>query len=143
MKKELKKRTSNRRYPIRTCKKPDCNEGFIPTDARQVYCSEQHRIDFNNDRRKLKELIDISFLKIVKKNRAVLHKIASSYFYKKNGFAHKSLLEYEGYDCNKYHQIIINQRTQNEVHICYDYGLELIDPINQNFSINNTLDYDL
>jgi hypothetical protein len=108
MKKELKKRTSNRRYPIRTCKKPDCNEGFIPTDARQVYCSEQHRIDFNNDRRKLKELIDISFLKIVKKNRTVLHKIASSYFYKKNGFTHKSLLEYEGYDFNKYHQIIIN-----------------------------------
>jgi hypothetical protein len=69
MKKELKKRTSNRRYPIRTCKKPDCNEGFIPTDARQVYCSEQHRIDFNNDRRKLKELIDISFLKIVKKKQ--------------------------------------------------------------------------
>jgi hypothetical protein len=72
-----------------------------------------------------------------------LHKIASSYFYKKNGFTHKSLLEYEGYDFNKNHQIIINQRTKNEVHICYDYGLELIDPINQNFSINNTLNYDL
>lgn len=142
MKKELKKRTSNRRYPIRTCKKPDCNEGFIPTDARQVYCSEQHRIDFNNDRRKLKESIDISFLKIVKNNRAVLHKIAQSDLYVNEGFAHKSLLEYENYDFKKYHQIIINQRTQNEVHICYDYGLELIDPINQNFSIKNTLDYD-
>ncbi|MEY3500197.1 MAG: hypothetical protein RL308_1866 [Bacteroidota bacterium] len=67
MKNKLKKRTSNRYYPIRTCKKPDCNEGFIPTDARQIYCSEQQRIDFNNDRRKLKESIDISFLKIVKK----------------------------------------------------------------------------
>ena len=143
MKKELKKRTSNRRYPIRMCKKPGCQDEFTPSDARQIYCCEQHRIDFNNDRRKLKESIDISFLKIVKKNRAVLHKIASSYFYKKNGFAHKSLLEYEGYDFNKYHQKIINQRTQNEVHICYDYGLELIDPINQNFSIKNTLDYDL
>lgn len=143
MKKELKKRTSNRRYPIRKCKKPGCQDEFTPSDARQIYCCEQHRIDFNNDRRKLKESIDISFLKIVKKNRTVLHKIAASDFYKKNKFAHKSLLEYEDYDFKKYHQIIINQRTKNEVHICYDYGLELIDPINQNFSINKTLDYDL
>ncbi|MBP8156794.1 MAG: hypothetical protein KAX93_00275 [Flavobacterium sp.] len=142
MKNELKKRTSNRRYPIRKCKKPGCQDEFTPSDSRQVYCCEQHRIDFNNDRRKLKESIDIFFLRIVKKNRAILHKIATSDFYRKNKFAHKSLLEYEGYDFKKYHQLIINQRTQNEVHICYDYGIELIDPINQNFSIKNTLDYD-
>ena len=142
MKNKLKKRTSNRCYPIRKCKKPECNEGFIPTDARQVYCCEQHRIDFNNDRRKLKESIDISFLKIVKKNRAVLHKIALSDFYINSGFAHKSLLEYEEYDFKKYHQIMINKITKNEIHICYDYALELTDPINQNFSIKNTLDYE-
>lgn len=142
MKKELKKRTSNRRYPIRKCKKTSCQDEFTPSDSRQIYCCEQHRIDFNNDRRKLKESIDLSFLKIVKKNRAVLHKIALSIFYKKNGFVHKSLLDYESYDFKIFHQIIINQKTQKEVQICYDYGLELIDPINQNFSIKNTLDYD-
>ena len=142
MKNKLKKRTSNRCYPIRKCKKPECNEGFIPTDARQVYCCEQHRIDFNNDRRKLKESIDISFLKIVKNNRAALHKIAQSDFYVNEGFAHKSLLEYEKYDFTKYHQIMINKITKNEIHICYDYALELTDPINQNFSIKNTLDYE-
>jgi hypothetical protein len=142
MKNNLKKRTSNRRYPIRKFKKPSCQDDFTPSDSRQIYCCEQHRIDFNNDRRKLKESIDISFLRILKKNRAILYKIAASDFYKKNRFAHKSLLEYEDYDFKKYHQIIINQRTQNEVMICYDYGLELIEPINQNFSIKNTLDYD-
>lgn len=142
MKIELKKRNSNRYYPIRKCKKPDCKDEFTPTDARQVYCCEQHRVDFNNDKRKLRELIDISFLNSVKKNSVIMCKIASSDFYKKNGFAHKSLLEYEGYNFKIYHQIIINQRTKKEVMICYDYGLELIDPINQNCSIKNTLDYE-
>jgi hypothetical protein len=139
---QLKTRISNRRYPIRKCKKTDCKDEFIPTDARQVYCCEQHRVDHNNDKRKLKQSIDLDFLKSVKKNRAILHKIVSSDFYKKNRFVHKSLLEYEGYDFKKYHQIIINKRTQKEVQICYDYGVELLDSINQNFSIKKTLDYD-
>jgi hypothetical protein len=143
MKNSLKKRTSNRRYPIRKCKKPDCQNEFTPSDARQIYCCEQHRVDFNNDRRKLKESIDIAFFKSVKKNKAILFKIASNDFYKKNLFVHKSLLEYEGYDFNKYHQIIINQATKNVVHFCYDYGLELIEPTKGNFSIRHILDYDI
>lgn len=142
MKNDLQKRTSNRRYPIRKCKKPGCQGEFIPSDARQIYCCEQHRIDFNNDRRKLKESIDTAFLKSVKKNRAILFKIASSDFYKQNSNAHLSLLEYEGYNFDIYHQIIINETTDNEVHICYDYGLEFIDPTGGYFSIKYTLDYD-
>jgi len=139
MKNDLKKRTSNRGYPIRKCKKPDCQGEFIPSDGRQIYCCEQHRIDFNNDRRKLKESIDITFLKKVKKNRAILFKIASSDFYKKNSYVHLSLLEYEGYDFDNYHQKIINKDTENDVFVCYDYGLELIDLKKRNFSIKHPI----
>jgi hypothetical protein len=139
MEKDLKKRTSNRRYPSRKCKKPDCQGEFIPSDGRQIYCCEQHRIDFNNDKRKLKESIDITFFKNVKKNRAILFKIASRDFYKKNSYVHLSLLEYEGYDFDKYHQKIINKDTENDVFVCYDYGLELIDPIKRNFSIKHPI----
>ena len=78
----LKSRVSNRRYPLLMCKKPDCRESFVPTDARQIYCCEQHRVDFNNDKRKQKEAINIFFLKKVKSNRDILRKIQSCAFYK-------------------------------------------------------------
>ena len=77
----IKRRESNRRYPLRKCKKPDCQEYFVPSDSRQIYCCEQHRIDFNNDNRKQKEAITILFLKIVKSNEAILKKIRISDYY--------------------------------------------------------------
>jgi hypothetical protein len=139
----IKRRESNRRYPLRKCKKPDCQEYFVPSDSRQIYCCEQHRIDFNNDKRKLKEAINIFFLKTVKSNRAILNKIKSSNFYKENGYSTKFLLDHEGYDFSTYHRIIINKKTGREAHVCYDYALELIDAKEEFFSINNTLDYEL
>ena len=139
----IKRRESNRRYPLRKCKKPDCQEYFVPSDSRQIYCGEQHRIDFNNDKRKLKEAINIFFLKTVKSNRAILNKIKSSNFYKENGYSTKFLLDHEGYDFSTYHRIIINKKTGREAHVCYDYALELIDAKEEFFSINNTLDYEL
>ncbi|RAR48876.1 hypothetical protein [Flavobacterium lacus] len=140
---KLNKRISNRRYPLRKCKKPECKEDFVPSDSRQIYCCEQHRIDFNNDKRKLKEAINIFFLKSANSNRAILKKIKTSAFYKKHGYAYKFLLDYEGYDFTIYHCIIINKKTGREVQVCFDYTLELIDAVEEFFSINNTLDYDL
>lgn len=142
MKNNLKKRLSNRRYAIRKCRKPDCQDEFTPTDARQIYCCEQHRVDYNNDKRRIKDSIDIYFFKSLKKNGAILHKIKSSDFYKREQRVHKTLLEYEGYDFSKFHKMLINQKTNKEVHVCYDYGLEMIDVINQYFSIKNISDYD-
>jgi len=139
----LNKRISNRRYPLRKCKKPDCQEYFEPSDSRQIYCCEQHRIDFNNDKRKLKEAINISFLKKVKNNRAILKKIKTSAFYKEHGYATKFLLDYEGYYFDTYHAIMINEKTGREVYVCYEYAFELIDAKEELFTINNTLDYDL
>ena len=139
----LKSRVSNRRYPLLMCKKPDCRESFVPTDARQIYCCEQHRVDFNNDKRKQKEAINIFFLKKVKSNRDILRKIQSCAFYKKHGYASKFLLDYEDYDFNFFHTTMINEKTGREVKVCYDYTLELIDSNEEYFIIKNTLDYDL
>jgi hypothetical protein len=141
-KSQLKKRISNRQYPVRRCKKIDCKMEYIPSDNRQVYCCDQHRIDSNNDKRKIKILIEIVFSKIVKKNRDILIKIYSSAFYKDNNYVHKTLLDYEDYDFNVNHRIIINKQTGREVHICYDYGLELLDSEKQIFSIKHILDYE-
>ena len=139
----LKKRVSNRRYPLRMCKKPDCQEGFTPSDSRQIYCCEQHRVDFNNDKRKQKEAITVLFLKKVKSNRDILKKIKSCAFYKKHGYATKFLLDHEDYDFNFFHCMFINKKTGREVHVCYEFTLELIDSTNQYFLIKNTLDYEL
>jgi hypothetical protein len=139
----IKKRVSNRRYPERICKKPDCQENFVPTDARKIYCCDQHRVDFNNDKRKLKEAINVCFLKNAKSNRNILEKAKKSHYYKKNGYITKQFLDYDGYDFRTYLQVIINNKTGREVHVCYDYCIELIDAIKQIFSIKNTSDYEL
>ena len=134
----IKKRVSNRRYPERICKKPDCQEGFVPSDARQIYCCEQHRVDFNNDKRKLKEAITVLFLKKVKSNEAILEKVKMSDHYIKQKGVHKRLLEYERYDFNYYHQKKINKKTGCEAHVCFDYILELVDSETQFFIITKT-----
>ena len=139
----IKKRVSNRRYPLQKCKKPDCHESFEPSDSRQIYCCEQHRIDFNNDKRKLKESFTACFLKNVKTNRNILEKVKKSSYYKEKGYVSKQFLDYEEYDFTTYLQVIINKKTGREVHVCYDYCIELIDTIKQIFSIKNTLDYEL
>lgn len=134
----LNKRVSNRRYPIRKCKKPDCQEDFVPSDSRQIYCCEQHRIDFNNDKRKLKDAITIIFLNKIKNNEAILKKIEKSEHYKKINGVHKPLLDYEEYDFKYYHEIIINEKTGNEAHVCFGYSIELVHPEKQFFVIKKT-----
>lgn len=139
----LKKRISNRRYPLRKCQKPDCQEGFVPSDARQIYCCEQHRVDYNNDKRKQKEAITVLFLKKVKSNEAILAKvIISDYYIKKKG-VYKPLLDYEGYDFEYYHQIKINKKTGYEVLVCFNYILELVDPAKHFFIIKKTSENEL
>jgi predicted nucleic acid-binding Zn ribbon protein len=44
--------TSQRRYPPEICFNPDCSEQFIPHDRRQMFCSDQCRINYNNDKRR-------------------------------------------------------------------------------------------
>ena len=139
----LKKRVSNRRYPLRNCKKPDCQVNYVPTDARQIYCCEQHRVDFNNDKRKEKEAITLLFLNKVKSNEAILKKVKTNDHYTKYRCVKKDLLDYEGYDFNYYHQIMINKKTGCEGHVCFDYILELVDPIELLFIIKKKSENEL
>lgn len=135
MKKINQKRYSNRTYPPKLCKKPDCHLEFIPTDGRQIYCNAQHRIDTNNDKRKIIDEIESDFNKKAKNNKKVLMKIEKSTPYIKSGAVNKSLLEYESYDFSIYHRKRIEKNIGREVLICYDYGLMLLDALNENYKI--------
>jgi hypothetical protein len=134
-KNSIKQRFSNRTYPQKLCKKPDCNTEFVPTDGRQVYCSSQHRIDSNNDKRKVIDKIESDFKKKAKKNKHIMIKISESAYYIKSGFVNKTLLIYEGFEFPIYHRKQIDSETNREVQICYDYGLVLIDGENDNYKI--------
>lgn len=124
-KKEKRIRVSNRTYPPKLCKKQDCDLVFIPIDGRQVYCCSQHRIDFNNDKRKVVNKFDNEFQKKVKKNRIILKKIHESDYYKLKGLATKELLNYEGYEFPIYHKKEREKETHREILVCYEYGLML------------------
>jgi hypothetical protein len=130
-------RVSNRRYPARKCQKADCDTTFIPTDSRQIYCSKQHQIDQNNDRRKVIDKMEREFAQQVKKNKEILVKIFNSNEYKSKGLIHISVLNYEGYDFNFYHSTMIEYSTKRELKICYDYAILLADSENQYYKIIN------
>lgn len=137
MKKKIQKRQrfSNRIYPPKLCKKQDCNTEFVPTDGRQVYCNAQHRIDSNNDKRKIVDKFESDFKKKARNNKLVLKKIKESAYYIELEVANKPLLKYEGYDFSIYHRKQIETNTRREIQICYDYGLILIDALNENYKI--------
>jgi hypothetical protein len=134
-KKLNQQRVSNRTYPPKLCKKLDCNLEFIPTDGRQVYCDKQHRIDSNNDKRKIVDKIESDFNKGARNNKRVLIKIASSIAYLKSGVVNHSLLKYDGYDFNIFHRAQMDSITNREVKFCFDYGLMLVDTTNNNYKI--------
>jgi hypothetical protein len=108
---------------------------FIPTDARQIYCSGQHRIDNNNDKRKIVDSIEKDFNKTAKNNRRILIKIVNCEEYKSYGFIQYSILKYEGYDFGVFHNAKIEKKTNREVKFCYGYGILLIDSEKRNYKI--------
>lgn len=131
-KKTSRLRVSNRTYPPKLCKKQDCNMEFVPTDGRQVYCNAQHRIDSNNDKRKVIDKTDSDFTKSARNNKQILIKISKSLTYIMTGKVSNSLLEYEGYDHSIYHRTHIDGKTKKEIKFCYNYGLTLTES-DQNF----------
>lgn len=135
-KKETKRtRYSNRTYLTRLCQKTDCNSDFIPTDSRQIYCSKQHQIDANNDKRKLVDLIEKNFTKIAKNNKRILIKIINNEDYKMQGHIEYAILKYEGFNHDIFHSIKLESRTNREVKFCYDYGLMLVDSVKNIYKI--------
>lgn len=133
---EKRIRVSNRTYPPIFCKKPDCNLEFIPTDGRHKYCHSQHRIDFNNDKRKVVDKFESEFKKKIKKNKIILKKIHESDHYKEQGVAPIVLLIYEGYEFSIYHTKEQEKDTNREILVCYEYGLMLVDGSKELYKID-------
>ena len=79
----------------------------------------------------------MSEFEIVKSNEAILKKIRISDYYLKHNGVFKPLLDYEGYNFDFYHKKMINKDTGNEVYVCFGYSIELVDPENQKFVIDN------
>lgn len=133
-KKQLK-RISNRTYPPKLCKKEGCNTEFIPTDGRQVFCCSQHRIDCNNDKRKVIDKFESEFNKSARSNKRILIKISVNKFYLHSGKVSASLLDFEGYDHSIHHRIVVDEKTNREIKFCFNYGLTPIDSEKKLFKI--------
>jgi hypothetical protein len=129
-------RISNRIYPAKQCLKPSCGRHFLPTDARQKYCCEQHRIDHNNDQRKLKNVDLKIFGDKIAHNQAVLQKI----YNKMPEFGHRpvnvSLLKYEDFYFDIYSSREKNPHTGLPVCWSWDYGIEGSDPEMETYIIH-------
>lgn len=142
-KKVIRKRHSNREYSPKLCAKPDCGLEFIPTDARQKYCSRQHQIDANNDKRKIVDSYESRFKKGVKSNRQILFQVYNSEEYKTNGHVHSVVLKYLNYDFDNFHSIIIDEFSGVEVKFCFEYGLYLFNVEKQLFKIVKIETYEI
>lgn len=136
-------RISKREYPQKKCSKPECGIYFVPTDKRQKYCCDQHRIDYLNDKRNTKEKTERPLREAIKKNKDVLEKIYYSIFYRNKKEVPIHLLEYENYQFEKFNRRLINKKTNNEVLFCFEYGLELINPEEQLFIIHKNNNYEI
>lgn len=134
-KKVLRKRYSNRVYPTKVCLKQGCDEEFIPTDSRQIYCCRQHQIDANNDRRKMVNTYESRFNKTAKNNRQILFQVFNSDQYKKKACVHSTVLKYLNYDFDNFHSIEIDEISGIEVKFCFEYGLYLFNVEKQLFKI--------
>ncbi len=131
----LRKRYSNRVYPPKVCSKQDCDEEFVPKDARQIYCCRQHQIDANNDKRKIVDSFVSNFNKLAKRNRQILFHVYNSEEYRKCRHVHSAVLKYLNYDFDNFHSITIDEYSGVEVKFCFEYGLYLFNVEKQLFKI--------
>lgn len=113
-----------RKYPSRHCSNPECNILFVPHRRNQLYCTPQCRINFNNDKRREKNLTDYATEKIIKKNEEVLKKLLSSPFCKKDEIS-MIFLQHEGYDFKVSSDSLENKATGQTIRWCHTHGIEL------------------
>ncbi len=127
------KRISKRVYPKRKCKQ--CTSEFVPHDAREVYCCEQHRIDYNNDLRRLKDapLKDLN-AKMVN-NEKILKKFYEVLQGLKQELLSIDFLILDKYDFNVPCETSIN-KVGNKIEWLLSYGLEGVDQKKRLFKIH-------
>lgn len=128
------KRISKRIYPSTECRQ--CKRPFNPSDARQLFCSAQHRIDYNNDQRKIKSAPLDLLNKELWKNERILKKIFESLKQNKQESFGIDLLKYEGYNFNVSRLVNINKTSQNKIYWSLSYGMEIDDENKKTFKIH-------
>ena len=125
---------SKRTYPKRKC--PFCKELFVPTDSRQIYCSQQHQINFNNDRQKRKEAPIRELNKLLKQNAAILKKLKERQKQLLWANVPMHFLEYEGFQREVFDEMNYNKESNQPIYWSLDYGLESLDSNGTNYIIH-------
>lgn len=128
-----RKRISKRVYKERICKQ--CFEEFIPDDARKVFCCEQHRIDYNNDQRRIRfaPLKDLN-VRIVN-NEKVLKKFYMVLQDHKQDLLCIDFLLLDKYDLTVPCETSISE-SGNKIEWQLSYGIEGIDQKRKLFKIH-------
>ena len=129
--------TSNRIYPAQTC--PSCEEKFNPHRSNQIYCSDQCRINYHNDQRKLKNEGRFSFEMILRHNDTTLESLYDSDFYQAE-LIQESVLLGCGIDLSAC-ALEKNLDTGRPVRWFHAYGLELVDKVNKLYTIHYRTNY--
>lgn len=127
------KRISKRVYPKRNC--IQCTSEFIPHDAREIYCCEQHRVDYNNDKSKTKNarLKDLNAKMI--NNEKILKKFYEALQDQKQELLTLDILILDGYDLNVPSELSISN-SGNKIEWQLSFGLEGVDKPKRLFKIN-------
>jgi predicted nucleic acid-binding Zn ribbon protein len=128
---------SKRRYAEKICHNPICDFGtkFTPYDIRQKFCSEQCRINYNNDQRRALNgttYINEKHLRLYEKKLKAIY--TSQKDTKGYCAVHISILKYEGINL----QLLVyeqeNTSTKGIVRWFYEYGTER-HPVNNDYYI--------
>lgn len=134
----MARRISNRRYPERICKNPECGTTFEPHDRRQLYCEEQCRINANNDKRHFEENSRFRDGKQTRVNNQILNSIWQVLMDEKLKMVSKERLEWLGFNFDSQARHMKNNQTGRRILWYYDYGLEPVDKYGNIFEIHKT-----
>jgi len=130
------RRISNRRYSPITCSNPACGIEFVPHDRRQIYCEQQCRINFNNDKRHEENNSRFSDEKQSRLNRKILAAAWEKLINQKEKLVARINLEWDKFNFQTQASIKKNLKTGRNILWYHDYGLELIDPAGNLFEIH-------
>ena len=131
--KKLNKRVSKRVYPKRACKQ--CSSEFVPNDARQRYCCEQHRIDYNNDLRRIKDAPLKELTAKMVNNEKILKKFYELLQKHEQEVLGIDFLILDNFEFNVASEVSIN-KNGNKIEWQFSYGLEGEDPNRRLFKIH-------
>jgi hypothetical protein len=126
--------TSNRLYAEKICANPACETEFFPYDARQIFCEEQCRINFYNDKRKLKDHERFILEKQLRQNDQLLEYIYKSRHYKDDRISEEFLLDSGiNMEIGNWEE---NLDTKRPIRWYHAFGLELVSKIPRIYTIH-------